>query len=552
LDKTVVPEVTIANSGYTAKYLERVYGRPVPHVVYPGVEIEGSIDLKVDPTLFVTISQLWDHKRITLLIEAVALTDQIQLIVIGSGPELERLETLCVKLGVEDRVFFLSGLSHYEVRLVLARACAFVFCPVREPFGIVVLEAMAAGKPIIAVNEGGYVEVCHPDYAILLAASPQLFAEAMERLRDNPEQVRNMGNAARCAVTPFTWQRTAIELEKFLHEANITGNSKRAAPVSPPRTRPLIGIQYYLWYGDGFGEAHWNDNPRSGHVADHPLLGYYSSEKGQTLEYHLTQFEAMKLDFVILNLHIDDGGPNQIELKSLENLFEIAKVRASPLRFAIQISPYTANIEVLRPALNAIHNTYAAYDEYFRIDEKPVVFWFWSSAYDGRHALLESIREAASGFRNLALSLRLPKGLEERAATFDLFEGFALYSPLEVASAENWNRVWQNAYDTAAEAGMSYRIVTVSPGYDDRALMDPLREGNANRVVPRAGGQTYARSLAFAASLSPQPDLIVISTYNEFHENTHIESSSMNGNKYTDMTREFAAHVRAAASGTQE
>jgi hypothetical protein len=44
----------------------------------------------------------------------------------------------------------------------------------------------------------------------------------------------------------------------------------------------------------------------------------------------------------------------------------------------------------------------------------------------------------------------------------------------------------------------------------------------------------------------------VISTYNEFHENTHIESSSMNGNKYTDMTREFAAHVRAAASGTQE
>ncbi|MDO8942848.1 MAG: glycosyltransferase, partial [Desulfobacterales bacterium] len=437
--------------------------------------------------------------------EAVALTDETQLIVIGSGPDQDRLKALCVNLGVEDRVFFLSGLSHFEVQLVLARACAFLFCPIREPFGIVVLEAMAAGKPIVAVDEGGYVEVCHPDFAMLIPASPLIFAEKIQYLRDNPAQVQKMGEAARKAVQPFTWKRTASELERFLVDARAEGRSIPASQRVRDGLHPLIGIQYYLWYGEGFGAEHWNDNPGQGHVGDHPFLGFYASEMGQTINHHISQFEALNFDFVILNLHVDENGVNEIELRSIRNLFEIAGRRKSPLRFAIQISVFSNDADRVRSAVTDIAGLYADFEEYLRVDDKPVLFWFWSSAYDGSRALFETMRQAAAEFRNLAVSLRMAKGVEESQYTFGFFEGFGLYSPLEVSSEENWDRAWQNAYDSSAAAGMNYRMVTVSPGYDDHALADARRDGNPNRLVPRRNGQVYARSLEFAASLSPPP-----------------------------------------------
>jgi glycosyltransferase involved in cell wall biosynthesis len=545
MDPTVVPDLTIANSRYTAEYLAKVYGHEVPHVVYPGVDPEGPINLKVDPKLFVTISQLWPHKRVGLLIEAIALTDETQLIVIGSGPELEHLQSISAKLGVEDRVFFLSGLSNYEVKLVLARACAFLFCPVREPFGIVVLEAMAAGKPVIAVNEGGFVEICDPGFAILIPPSPLIFAEKMQYLRDNPDLVRSMGEAARKAVVPFSWKRAARELENFLVLAKTKAASSGVHEPTKTRSRPLVGIQYYLWYGDGFGEEHWNDDSRFGHVSDHPFVGFYSSERKQTIEYHLRQFDEMKLDYAILNLHVDRNGPNQTELRSIQNLFEIAAGRNSGLRFAIQLCPFDDDEAAIRSTVSWIRRTCSGRNEYFAIDGKPVLFWFWSSVYDGHRELFDLMRGEASGFRNLAPSLRLPKGVDEPRYTFDFFEGFGLYSPLEISSEENWKRVWQNAYDSSATSGMTYRVVSVSPGYDDHGLTDSSREGNPYRVVPRRGGETYAQMLAFAESLAEPPDLIIVSTFNEYHENTHIESSSMNGDKYLAMTREFVERIRA-------
>ena len=222
--------------------------------------------------------------------------------------------------------------------------------------------------------------------------------------------------------------------------------------------------------------------------------------------------------------------------------------RASTLRVAIQISVFSTDAEHVREMVAQVEKLYAGRNEYFRLDGKPVLFWFWSSAYDGNRALFQTMREAAAGFRNLAVSLRMAKGIEESRYTFEFFEGFGLYSPLEIASEENWERVWHSAYDASARAGMRYRMTTVSPGYDDHALMDTLRDGNANRVIPRREGEVYTRSLGFAASLSPLPHLIIVSTFNEYHENTHIESSAANSDLYIRMTRGFVERIQALAS----
>lgn len=545
VDRLAKPEYIVANSRYTARYLSRIYSREILDVVYPGADTDDYLELAVDRKLFVTISQLWPHKRVNLLIEAIAETDETQLIVIGAGPELNRLQSLCVKLGVEDRVFFLSDLNNREVQLVLARACALLFCPIREPFGIVVLEAMAAGKPIIAVNEGGYVEVCHPDFALLVPPSPLVIARSIELLRDDPARAQRMGKAAREAVKEYSWQRTAIELETILVKAVVEARAKKGQSRGEGRSRPLVGIQYYLWYGDGFGAEHWNDNAQFGHVSDHPFLGYYASDAGETIEYHLTQFEAMSLDFVILNLHVDATGINQLELRGIENLFEIAAARGSELRFAIQVSPFDADAGQISDFVSFIDETFAGRDEYFCIDGKPVLYWFWSGAYDGNREMIEAMRASTPRFRNLALSLRAPKGVDEAGYSYGVFEGFGFYSPLEVASEENWGRVWQGAYDSSDLAGMPYRMVSVSPGYDDHSLQDPRRSENPYRIVQRRDGETYARSFAFIDSLEEPPDIVIVSTYNEYHENTHIESSSRNGERYIEMTREAVERLHA-------
>lgn len=543
MDKSVKPERIVANSRYTAGYLEEVYGVPVQDVVYPGVNPESFIDLPTDRNLFVTISQLWPHKRVNMLVEAIALTDDTQLVVIGSGPEKERLLEIAAKLAVEDRVFFLSGLSNRELSLVLARACAFLFSPIKEPFGIVVLEAMAAGLPVIAVDEGGYVEACRPEYSFLIQPYPSLFAEKIRYLQSHPDVARKMGEAGRKAAPEFTWKRAADELETILVDVwQKSCESKVERTTSDSQS--LFGIQYYLWYAEGFGAPHWNDNPESGHVSDKPILGYYGSTKGQTIQNHLDLFEQMGLDYVILNLHLDTNGVNGLELIGIQHVFDIALKRNSPLRFAIQLAPYVDDTLEIEKALRMIGKLYADHPNYLRLDNAPVLFWFWSSAYDGNKRFIASLANTAEQFTNIAVSLRLPKGTNEDKLTFGFFGGFVPFSPLELAEEKNWRRIWNTAYQNAKNAGMRYRIVALSPGYDDTGLTAANRVGNPYRIVSRKDGATYQVGMDFVESLIEKPDLVMISTFNEFHENTHIEPSMRNGMHYIEQTTQFVARMK--------
>ncbi len=545
MDKAAKPDRIVANSAYSARYLENVYGVAVKDVVYPGVEPEVFIDLPIDPNLFVTISQLWPQKRVNLLIEAIALTDDTQLIVIGSGPEKERLLEIAAKLGVEDRVFFLSGLSNRELGLVLARACAFLFSPVNEPFGIVVLEAMAAGRPVIAVNQGGYVEACHPDYSFLIPPFPSAFAEKITYLQRNPDIARRMGATGQLAAQKFTWKRAADDLERILLDTWHSSTDGKPTVSSTTDGKTLIGIQYYLWYGEGFGAAHWNDNAASGHAADKPLLGYYSSIKGQTIKFHFDLFAQMDLDYIILNLHVDAGGVNDSELMGIHHVFDIAKKTNSKLRFAVQLAPYSDDaVELVRTIL-MLTKLYAEHPNYLHLDNKPVLFWFWSSAYDGNKRLISSLKESAACFSNLAVSLRLPNEVDETKLTFGFFDGFVPFSPLELSAENNWSKVWATAYRGADKAGMRYRIAALSPGYDDTGLDAENRVGNPYRSISRREGETYQKGMRFIEQLVVQPHLVMISTFNEFHENTHIEPSLGNGMRYIEMTKMFVAKIKS-------
>lgn len=146
-------DVIAAISRAVADRIKTAWGRE-SHLIYPPVEIE-----RFQPTLkrgdyYITVSRLVPHKRIDLLIQAFSQLE-LPLIVVGDGPELPGLKALA-----GSNVHLPGYLSDAKTAELIAGARGFV-CAAEEDFGIAVVEAQAAGCPVIAYGRGGALESVH-------------------------------------------------------------------------------------------------------------------------------------------------------------------------------------------------------------------------------------------------------------------------------------------------------------------------------------------------------------------------------------------------------
>jgi glycosyltransferase involved in cell wall biosynthesis len=568
-EETANPDRIVANSGFTASYLEEVYGREVRDIVYPGVDISGVssrnpvnqesafVNEAVEewmsrvPTgerTVVTIGQLWPHKRIDLVIQACSLVPDVHLCVIGQGPERGTLQALARDLGLQERVSFLEGLSNLQLRRVMDRALAVVFVPRNEPFGIVALETMAAGKPLIAADEGGYTEVIDESCAFLVPARIDVIAEKIQWLKDHLDEAKQVGLAAKQKASAYTWDRTASELLAILEQEHRTNRPVRQtvpqAAIDGQAERPLFGVQYYCWYGGGSGTAHWNDNPLFGTVTDIPLTGYYVSCKDSTIAHHFDTLEDAGIHFVVLNLHVDTSGINQYEKECIEKAFRVASRNGRNIRIAIQVCPYHSSLQHLEEVTRFASLCATQESRYLKMKDRPVLYLFWTGSWDGDAKTIDRLKHMTDSFVLIASSTRFFDPRSEPRKTFGLFDGFSLFSPLEIAQPDQWETSWRTAYRNSDTGKENLKIFTVSPGYDDAHLKDPGRARNVGRTIDRDRGKVFQTMIDCALSIDPVPDQIIVSTFNEFHENTHIEPSVTHGSLYMDMTRDL---VRKAA-----
>jgi glycosyltransferase involved in cell wall biosynthesis len=128
----------------------RVYQREA-RVLYPPVEVDRFEPRSRRSDYYVTISRLVPHKRVDVIVEAFTKLG-LPLIVIGEGPELVRLQRLA-----GPNIRFAGYLPDPIVEQILGRARAFVSAS-EEDFGIAMVEAQAAGCPVIAYGKGGALE----------------------------------------------------------------------------------------------------------------------------------------------------------------------------------------------------------------------------------------------------------------------------------------------------------------------------------------------------------------------------------------------------------
>jgi glycosyltransferase involved in cell wall biosynthesis len=120
-------------------------------VIYPPVEVNRYAESSQRGNYFVTLSRLVPHKRLDLIVEAFREL-QLPLKIIGDGPEREKLQKRRA-----DNIEFLGFQSEEAVACILGSARGFV-CASEEDFGIAMVEAQAAGCPVIAYRAGGALE----------------------------------------------------------------------------------------------------------------------------------------------------------------------------------------------------------------------------------------------------------------------------------------------------------------------------------------------------------------------------------------------------------
>ena len=141
----------VAISNWVAQNVWRVYRRPA-EVIYPPVDTTAFQLREEKDNFYVTVSRLVPYKKNDLIIEAFNQMPDKKLVVIGDGPDLAKLQE-----AAGNNIEFLGFQTLDVLKDCMQRAKAFVYAAV-EDFGIVPVEAMACGTPVIAFGKGGILE----------------------------------------------------------------------------------------------------------------------------------------------------------------------------------------------------------------------------------------------------------------------------------------------------------------------------------------------------------------------------------------------------------
>jgi len=172
----------------------------------------------VRPTIL-SVARMYPRKRLEDLLAAVALLrhrlPDVQLSIVGSGPERDRLLRRHAALGLEDTVLFLGEVSRARLAEEYVNADCFCLPSVQEGFGIVFLEAMAAGLPVVACRAAAVPEVVPDGRAgrLVEPRSPERLAEALEELLTDSRRRKDYAEAGRRRAAEFGASRVA---QRFL------------------------------------------------------------------------------------------------------------------------------------------------------------------------------------------------------------------------------------------------------------------------------------------------------------------------------------------------
>lgn len=288
-----------------------------------------------------------------------------------------------------------------------------------------------------------------------------------------------------------------------------------ATPAATATSPPLLAF-YYGWYDD----QTWT----SGLSPDMPLQTYRSTDPAAVAR-HVSQAKSAGIEALVMSWY----GP-RIEFNQTEPNFIMLldESRRQGITAAVDFethSPFYPDRAAVVAGLKYLLNTHAKHPAYFKFNGKPVIFFWQQNRFTVDE--WESIRQE----------------VDPNHTSLWIAEGTTLSYLFHFNGHHLYNVAWAN--DVAAELNRWRNLVrwfdwfyglerlwvaTTMPGFDERHL-----DRRDNNYRPRGTGEFYKES--WAGAMATEPDMLIITSFNEWIEDSQIEPSVSYGNYYLDLTR---------------
>lgn len=319
-------------------------------------------------------------------------------------------------------------------------------------------------------------------------------------------------------------------------EISIEAHTLRAGGPLPLLSYPvpkLVWAFYYPWYY----RNQWYTNEA---LIDTPIDGPHTSSDPDVIEMHIQQALSAGIDGFIVSW----WGENDYTDQNLKIILDVAS------EYDFKITIYLESLgdgprseEELKSMFLSFFRSYGNDSRYYRVDGNPVIFVWAVESHPP--AVWESIISDVehAGYTGVYIAMT------SQPDYLGVFNGLHLYG---IVGIDNLSLVYERLSIACRTCGYLHEseerflwAATMCPGYDDRKI-----PGRTGIYQPRENGEYYKTTCE--AALNSRPDWLLITSFNEWYENTHIEPSVSYGQTYLDLTRTFSSEFKGFSMSTQE